>query len=219
MVVCPCISSIMLMQACESETKSHIMETAQGTTSKQLRGAKSSPSPLSGHRHPPRGAPACFEAAGYSPALPTTLQQLHAEEPLAWTPVHQQNRQSMHGQGGRRVASDAVQAQPKDSPDPEASAPDQAQTGCFRTSAQELALPHSAAPGCGEGASRQHELLYQEPGAQQSTLQKGYCQSGEQRGGRDSSGLCSLPSIANLPKMSSQDCGLQVGDLVCTVRV
>ena len=109
----------------------------------------------------------------------------------------------MYGQK-EGLASHAVQAEPQDSPDPGASVSDRAQR------ARELSRRRSAAHGCGEGALEQHELLQEEPGAQESTLQKGCLQSGGQSEGGESSQLGSLPSIANLPRISSQDCDLQV---------
>ena len=141
-----------------------------------------------------------MEAAGTGPSLPTSAQHSHAEASLALKPPQQDDNQSLHRQEGSRAATGALQAQLQDSPGPKVSAPEQPQL-------------HSAAHGSAEGVSQQQEALHQEPGAEESILLKGCPQVGAQRGGGASSALGSLPSIANLPKISSQDSGLQVGCL------
>ena len=138
------------------------------------------------------------EAAGIGPDLPASPQQSHAEASLALGAPQQDTRQSLHRQGKIHGAPGASQARLQDSPSQKVSAPEQPQL-------------YSAAHGSAEGASQHREALHQEPGAEESILLKGGPQVGGQRGGGASSMLGSLPSIADLPKISSQDSGLQVG--------
>lgn len=139
-----------------------------------------------------------MEAAGTGPSLHTSAQHSHAGASLALKPLQQDNKQGLHRQEGSHGASEALKAQLQDSPSPKLSAPEQPQ------------LP-SAGHGSAEGASQQHEALHQELRAEESILLKGPQVGAQRGGGASSSALGSLPSIANLPKISSQDSGLQVG--------
>ena len=111
--------------------------------------------------------------------------------PLPGAPAHMEAAESVTA-SLTSGACEAPHPQQQYCPGPEASAP----AGALKL--------RSAADGNAGGAFQERGLLKQEPEARESTLPKGSCKAGEQRGGGASSGLSSLPSIANLPRISSQ---------------
>lgn len=135
-------------------------------------------------------------------ASPSPLQGHRT--PLPGMPAHVEAAQSVT-ESLTSGAWDAPQAHQLHNPGPEASA--------YRVSQL-----HSAAHGSAGGASQRQVPLQQEPEERESGLPKSACKAGEQRGCGTSSELGSLPSIADLPRISSQYPELQVGRLIlpCT---
>ena len=80
-------------------------------------------------------------------------------------------------------------------------------------SAPEHSQLHTPAYGLAGRALQRQEPLQQEPEARESALPKGSCKAGEQKGCGTSSELGNLPSIADLPRISSPYHELQVGRL------
>ena len=127
------------------------------------------------------------------------------KHPLPGAPAHMEAAESVTA-SLTSGAWEAPHARKQCSPGPKASAPG-------------VSKLLGAADGNAGGTSQERKFLKQEPEARESALPKGSCKAGEQRGGGASSGLSSLPSIANLPRISSPYPELQVGDLtLCALQ-